>query len=255
MKKLILAALAALVIGTAAQADPIKIGNENGQYPPFSSQDPSGKWVGWEIEIINAVCAQAKLECVITPTSWDGIIPALTSGQIDVIMASMNITPERQKVIDFSDKYYAAPVMVAVGKDSPITADAAGLAGKVIGAQVSTVNEQYAQKHFASGGAEVKTYQTEDEAYQDLAAGRLDAVIANAVQLQAFLDSAAGQACCKSAGVVAPDPQVLGLGVGLGVRKGDPLKQTLDAAIKAIRADGTYDAITKKYFNFDIYGE
>ncbi|MBB3237104.1 transporter substrate-binding domain-containing protein [Phyllobacterium endophyticum] len=255
MKKLILAAVASLVMGTAAPADPIKIGNENGQYPPFSSQDSSGKWVGWEIDLINAICAQAKLECVLTPTSWDGIIPALTSGQIDVIMASMSITPERQKIIDFSDKYYAAPTMVAVAKDSSITPDEAGLTGKVIGAQVSTVNEQYVQTHFAAGAAEVKTYQTEDEAYQDLAAGRLDAVIANAIQLQAFLDSGTGRECCKSAGLVAPDPEVLGLGVGLGVRKGDPLKQPLNAAIKAIRADGTYDAITKKYFNFNIYGD
>lgn len=255
MRKVIVAAIASLVMGNAAQAEPIKIGNENGQYPPFSSQDSSGKWVGWEIDFINAVCAQAKLECVITPTSWDGIIPALTSGQIDVIMASMSITPERQKIIDFSDKYYNAPTMMGVARNSSIAADGSGLDGKTIGALVSSVNEKYVQKHFAATAAEVKTYQTEDEAYQDLAAGRLDAVIANAIQLQAFLDSDTGKACCKSAGLVAPDPEVLGLGVGLGIRKGDPLKKQLDDAIKAIRADGTYDAITKKYFKIDIYGE
>ena len=70
---------------------------------------PAGNWVGWEVDFMNAICKQAALECVITPTAWDGIIPALTAGQIDVIMSSMSITEERAKTIDFSDKYYNTP--------------------------------------------------------------------------------------------------------------------------------------------------
>jgi polar amino acid transport system substrate-binding protein len=69
------------------------------------------------------------------------------------------------------------------------------------------------------------------------------------------LDSDAGKACCKSAGMVAGDAEVLGAGVGFGLRQGDPLKDKLNAAIAAIRADGTYAAITANYFSFDVYGE
>jgi polar amino acid transport system substrate-binding protein len=255
MKKIVLAAVAALSLGTTAMAEPLKIGVAAEPYPPFTSPDASGNWVGWEVDFMVAICKQAELECVITPTAWDGIIPALTSGQIDVIMSSMSITAERAKTIDFSDKYYNTPAMVMVAADSAITPDAAGLTGKIVGVQISTTHEAYTQKYFGPVASEVKIYQTQDEANQDLAAGRLDAVMADSIALQAFLDSDAGKACCKSAGMVANDPEILGAGVGFGLRQGDPLKDKLNAAIAAIRADGTYAAITANYFAFDVYGE
>ena len=255
MKKIVLAAVAALSLGTTAMAEPLKIGVAAEPYPPFTSPDASGNWVGWEVDFMVAICKQAELDCVITPTAWDGIIPALTSGQIDVIMSSMSITAERAKTIDFSDKYYNTPAMVMVAADSAITPDAAGLTGKIVGVQISTTHEAYTQKYFGPVAAEVKIYQTQDEANQDLAAGRVDAVMADSIALQAFLDSDAGKACCKSAGMVANDPEILGAGVGFGLRQGDPLKDKLNAAIAAIRADGTYAAITANYFAFDVYGE
>ena len=254
MKKIVLVAIAALAMGTAAMAAPLKIGVAAEPYPPFTSPDAAGNWVGWEVDFMHAICKQAALDCVITPTAWDGIIPALTSGQIDVIMSSMTITAERAKTIDFSDRYYKTPAMVVVAKDATITPDADGLKGKIVGVQVSTIHADYTQKYFAPVAAEVKTYQTQDEANQDLAAGRLDAIMADSIALDTFLKSDAGKACCKSAGNVKDDPEILGQGVGFGLRKGDPLKDKLNAAIKAIRADGTYDAITKKYFDFDVYG-
>ncbi len=255
MKKLVLAAVAALSLGTTAMAEPLKIGVAAEPYPPFTSPDAAGNWVGWEVDFMVAICKQAELDCVITPTAWDGIIPALTSGQIDVIMSSMSITAERAKTIDFSDKYYNTPAMVMVAADSAITPDAAGLTGKIVGVQISTTHEAYTQKYFGPVASEVKIYQTQDEANQDLAAGRVDAVMADSIALQAFLDSDAGKACCKSAGMVAGDAEVLGAGVGFGLRQGDPLKDKLNAAIAAIRADGTYAAITANYFAFDVYGE
>jgi polar amino acid transport system substrate-binding protein len=255
MKKLVLAAVAALSLGTTAMAEPLKIGVAAEPYPPFTSPDAAGNWVGWEVDFMVAICKQAELDCVITPTAWDGIIPALTSGQIDVIMSSMSITAERAKTIDFSDKYYNTPAMVMVAADSAITPDAAGLTGKIVGVQISTTHEAYTQKYFGPVASEVKIYQTQDEANQDLAAGRVDAVMADSIALQAFLDSDAGKACCKSAGMVANDPEILGAGVGFGLRQGDPLKDKLNAAIAAIRADGTYAAITANYFAFDVYGE
>jgi polar amino acid transport system substrate-binding protein len=236
-------------------AEPLKIGVAAEPYPPFTSPDAAGNWVGWEVDFMVAICKQAELDCVITPTAWDGIIPALTSGQIDVIMSSMSITTERAKTIDFSDKYYNTPAMVMVAADSAITPDAAGLTGKIVGVQISTTHEAYTQKYFGPVASEVKIYQTQDEANQDLAAGRVDAVMADSIALQAFLDSDAGKACCKSAGMVAGDPEILGAGVGFGLRQGDPLKDKLNAAIAAIRADGTYAAITANYFAFDVYGE
>lgn len=255
VKRIVLALVSTLAFAGAASADPVKIGVAAEPYPPFTSPDAAGNWVGWEVDFMNAICKQAAIECVITPTAWDGIIPALTAGQIDVIMSSMSITEERAKTIDFSDSYYKTPAMVIVAADSTVTPDDAGLTGKIIGVQVSTTHAAYAEKYFAPVAAELKTYQTQDEANQDLAAGRVDAVMADSIALQAFLDSDAGKACCKSAGNVKDDAEILGAGVGFGLRKGDPLLPKLNEAINAIRADGTYAAITANYFPFDIYGQ
>jgi polar amino acid transport system substrate-binding protein len=251
--KSLVAALMLMAAPVAAQE--VKVGIAAEPYPPFASPDAAGNWVGWEVEIINAVCAAAELQCVITPVAWDGIIPALTSSQIDVIMASMSITEERMQTIDFSDKYYNTPTVIATAKGSGIAPTPEGLAGKIIGVQVATVHEAYVNKYFAAGAAEVKVYQTQDEANQDLAAGRIDATQADSIALDAFIASEAG-ACCEIVGAVADDPEVLGLGVGVGLRKGeDELKAKFNAGIAKIREDGTYDKITAGYFASSIYGE
>ncbi|GLQ81344.1 amino acid ABC transporter [Mesorhizobium huakuii] len=259
MKTVLKTFAAALLLGVAAmgvaKADPVKIGVAAEPYPPFTSPDASGKWVGWEIDFIDAVCAEEKLDCVITPVAWDGIIPALTTKKIDLIVSSMSITDERKKTIDFSDKYYNTPTAIIGPKDQKFGATPDDLKGKVVGVQVSTVHAVYAKKHFGATASEIKEYQTQDEANQDLAAGRLDAVQADSIALGEFLKSDQGKACCDLKGMVAPDDEVLGPGVGAGVRKEDTgLKEKINAGIKAIRSNGKYDEISKKYFDFDIYG-
>ena len=128
-------------------------------------------------------------------------------------------------------------------------------AGKIIGVQASTIHAAYVEKYFAGTAAEVKIYQTQDEANQDLAAGRIDATQADSIAMDAFLASEAGMACCESKGAVADDPAILGLGVGAGIRKGeDELKAKINAAIAKIIEDGTYDSITANYFSSSIYG-
>jgi polar amino acid transport system substrate-binding protein len=254
MKKLILAIAATAAFASAATAEPVKIGIAAEPYPPFASPDASGNWVGWEVDFINAVCAAGEMECVITPVAWEGIIPSLTGGQIDAIMASMSITQERLQTINFSDKYYNTPSVMVAAKGSGLTPDAAGMAGKIIGVQVSTIHEAYSQAHFPDA-AEIKTYQTTDEGFQDLAAGRVDASMADSIAIDAFLASDAGKACCEAIGAVADDPAILGAGVGVGLRKGeDELLAKFNAAIAKVIADGTYDAISKPYFASSIYG-
>ncbi len=252
--KTLMTLAAVLMLGTAATAEPIKVGIAAEPYPPFASPDAAGNWVGWEVDFINAVCKAGAMDCVITPVAWEGIIPSLTGGQIDAIMASMSITEERSKTIAFSDKYYNTPTVIVAAKGSGLTPDTAGMAGKIIGVQVSTVHEAYAQKHFTEA-AEIKTYQTTDEGFQDLAAGRIDASQADSIAIDAFLASEAGKACCESIGAVADDAAVLGLGVGVGLRQGeDDLKAKFNAAIAKVIADGTYDTISKPYFAMSIYG-
>ncbi|WP_077962445.1 transporter substrate-binding domain-containing protein [Ensifer adhaerens] len=256
LKVLAVAAAIAVSGGVAASAEALKVGVAAEPYAPFTAPDASGKWEGWEVEFMNAMCAEAKLECVLTPVAWDGIIPALTSKKIDMIISSMSITDERLKTIDFSDKYYNTPTGIIGTKGQDIKPTPEGLNGKSLGVQVSTVHQAYAAKHFAPAGVDVKEYQTQDEANNDLAAGRLDAVQADAIALKAFLATDQGKECCDYKGDVAEDVAVIGPGVGVGLRKGETeLKDKVNAAIKAIRDNGTYDTFSKKYFDFDIYGK
>lgn len=252
MKKLLLATALTVVAGAAA-ANPVKVGIAAEPYPPFASPDAAGNWVGWEVEIVGAVCAAAELDCQITPVAWDGIIPSLTSGQIDAIMASMSITEERMQTIDFSDKYYNTPTVIVGQKGMAIEPTPEGLKGKVLGVQVSTIHQSYAQAYFT--GAEIKLYQTQDEANQDLVSGRIDATQADSLALADFLNTPEGAGCCELKGPVADDPAILGLGVGVGLRKGeDELKAKFNAGIAKILADGTYDRISAGYFSSSIYG-
>lgn len=253
-KKLLFAVLVIAFSAGMVSAETVRVGIAAEPYPPFTNPDASGNWSGWEVDIIKAICEEAKLDCAITPTAWDGIIPALTSKKIDMIMNSMSITEERMKSIDFSDKYYNTPTIVIGTKRDKFDATAEGLKGKILGVQSATIHKTYAEKYFT--GAEIKIYQTQDEVNQDLISGRIDATQADSLALEAFLETDEGKACCEVKGTVADDPTILGAGVGAGLRKGDDeLKSKINAAIAAIRTNGKYDEISKKYFKFDIYGK
>ncbi len=248
------AATLALMTG-AAMAQAVKVGIAAEPYPPFAAPDSAGNWTGWEVEIIDAVCAAAEIECVITPVAWDGIIPSLMGEQIDAIMASMSITEDRAKQIDFSDHYYKTPAVIVASKGADIAPTPDGLAGKILGVQASTTHQAYAQKYFEDSAAEIRVYQTQDEANQDLFSGRIDAIQADSIAMADFVDGDIGD-CCAIMGPVADDVAILGQGVGAGVRKGDDaLREKLNMGIAAVLADGTHEEITAKYFSAPIYSE
>ncbi|MTH34372.1 transporter substrate-binding domain-containing protein [Paracoccus limosus] len=256
MNKLIAAlSLATAFFAGAAQAETLKVGFSPEAYPPFWVSSPGGSWTGWEPDFITALCAEAKYDCELVPVAWEGIIPALLNGKIDVIMNSLRINDERRKVIDFSDKYYEVVTQVAAAKDVKMGIEPADMAGKIIGVQVSTGYQTYAQKHYAAEASEIRGYASQDEAYQDLAAGRIDAVLDGAIAMDEFLKTPTG-ACCDVKGSLPRDVETLGEGYGAGLRKDEPeVKERLNAAIAALRQNGTYAKITAKYFDHDIYGD
>ncbi|MCM5555428.1 ABC transporter substrate-binding protein [Pleomorphomonas sp. NRK KF1] len=248
------AALLALSLGGASAKEwkKVVIGTE-GAYPPFNYVDTDGKLKGFDVDIALALCEEMKVECEIVAQDWDGMIPALLAGKFDGIIASMSITPERKKVIDFSEKYYNTPPAIVAPKDTDIKGvTPEDLAGKTVGAQVSTMHADYVEKKLTE--SELKTYPTADEYKLDLANGRLDAANDDSVVLSEWLKTEAG-ACCKLVGMVTPVLEIHGPGAGVGVRKEDTdLRDMFSAAIKAIRANGKYQEINKKYFDFDVYG-
>lgn len=245
--------VATAVLSTSIAQAELRLGLDPAPYPPFYEKDASGTFSGFEIEIGDAVCAAMNEQCVWTQIAWDGIIPALLEKKIDAIVGSMSITEERMKVIAFTDKYYNTPAVLVAAKSSDITDDPATLAGKILGVQVSTTHANYADTYFADTVDAIKTYQAFDEQNNDLTAGRVDAVVGDGLGLSDFLASPEGADFETKAELT--DDAIFGPGIGIGLRQGDTqLKERMNAAIAEIRANGTYDAIAKSYFDFDIFG-
>lgn len=241
------ATLALLAAATPAMAD-LKMGVAAEPYAPFTSKDASGVWVGWEVDFMNALCAEIGETCTIEEVAWDGIIPALTSKKFDAILSSMSVTDERKKTISFSDIYYNSAAVIIGPKSDDKDFSPEHLSGKNIGVQVSTTHSRYLDKYYAPKGGIVKTYATQDEANADLAAGRLDYVMADGVALDAFLASEQGTACCEQKGAVPLDVEILGAGVGFGIRQEDTeLLAKINAGIKSMADKGAFAPITAKW--------
>jgi polar amino acid transport system substrate-binding protein len=244
------ASACAMVIAgvSGAQAEVLKIATE-GAYPPFNYVDSDNKLHGFDVDIANALCERMKVECKIVAQDWEGIIPALMAKKYDAVVASMIATDERKKKIAFTNHYYRTPLSVAVAKDSNITDAQTRFKGLAVGAQSSSTQAIYAEEHYGPAGANVKLYPTQDEAASDLAAGRVDGVIADKFPLLTWVEGA-GKDCCKIIG----DVNGTTADASIAVRQGDNvLRERLNKALDEIVADGTYKKISSRYFAFDIY--
>ena len=249
------AAALAVAAGTASMsaAEELRIGVE-GAYPPFSWKEADGSLKGFDIDITFALCEKMSRECTLVEQDWDGMIPALLARKYDAIVASMSITEERKKRVDFTVKYYNTPARFVAVEGSDLDVSPAGLAGKAVGVQRGTTHQCFMEKLFPE--ADLRLYQTQEEVFLDLAAGRLDAQFSDALQAdEGFLKLDAGKGFAF-VGDPQYDLECHGEGAGVALRKGeDELLQAFNAAILAIREDGTYKSINDKYFDFDVYGD
>ena len=209
------AALGMLAAPTLAET--LRLGTE-GAYPPFNYIESDGKIAGFDVEIGLELCKRIGAECNVVAQDWDGIIPGLLANKYDFIIASMFITKDRKKQVDFTDPYYLAAMTHVVPKGSDITEftnDA--LAGKVI-------------------------------------SGRIDLQVGDMLPMLDWTTKTEDGSGFELAGAPITDPAFVGEGVGIALRQeDDALRERLNAALKEIRADGTYKTINDKYFTVDVY--
>ena len=241
----------ALVMGAtlaalpAQAADKVRIATE-GAWAPFNYIDENGKPQGFDVDIAWALCEKMAADCEVVTQDWDGLIPGLKVRKFDAIIASMSITEERLRAVDFSNKYYSGGLRYLAPKGSSI--DLNNLNGKVIGAQRATLAAQYLEDNLMST-AELKFYDTQDNVYLDLVAGRLDVVLSDELPTYDWLKTSGNGDKFEFKGEAFKKEDE----IGIAVRKGDKLKDKFNKALDEILADGTYAEINAKYFPFSIY--
>jgi len=263
MKKvwIVLIAIALIMAAGTVQAKEwkvVRIGVE-GAYPPFSWVTPSGELKGFDIDIARALVEAMGAEIKMVPQDWDGIIPALLARKYDAIIASMSITEERKKKVAFTNKYYNTPGKFVCKKgameDFTRAEVAKATAGKKIAVQRATIHDRFVSEQGAKD-AVIKRYGTQDDAYLDLVAGRVDMLLADSVAIMdGFLNKPEGQDY-QFIGPDLSEKKYFGEGAGIAIRKQDQdLVEMFNKAIAQIRADGTYKKIQDKYFDFNVYGD
>ena len=183
LKKEALAVSLVALCAAPGLAQTLRIGTEP-DYAPFEFKDASGTLQGFEIELGQAICRRAALDCQYVSMDFDGLIPALDAHKIDAALSQISVTPARRAAILFTDPLTTVQAQLIAAKDAAINADPASLQGKTIGVQLGSaaagIVKGFEDKLKASGKpgfAEIKQYEHYPEAYQDLLNKRTDAVV------------------------------------------------------------------------------
>ena len=210
-------------------------------YPPFESLDANNQIVGFDIDLANALCKQMQAQCTFTNRAFDSLIAALKFKKYDAVISGMDITPERSKQVAFTQPYYANSAIVIAQRQVQL---AGGSERQKLGMENGTTHQKYMQdKHPEISTVSYDSYQN---AILELKNGRIDGV---------FGDTAVVNEWLKTNPQLAPvgehitDAQYFGTGLGIAVRPDNQaLLAKLNAALDAIKADGTYKAINDKWF-------
>lgn len=245
MQKLFITALLFFISTVFADTKTITFATE-ATYPPFESLDSTGKMQGFDIDIANALCTKMQAKCHISNQAFDSLIPALQLGKIDAVIAAMNITADRAKQVDFTNPYYLNSATIVAPKSKKLSLAPESLQGKVIGVQSGTTFGPYLRNQYG-GKVKVQSYASEESAFLDLTAGRVDAVMGDTPLIMQWLKK--NNQNYEVIGKPVDNKDYFGQGYGIAVKKGNTaLLQQLNNAIAAIKADGTYDQIVKKNF-------
>lgn len=211
-------------------------------YAPFESENADKTIVGFDIEVIQAIANKAGLKIKIVNTPWEGLFSQLESGDRDILVSAITINDERKKIMDFSDPYFEAIQLIAVPSSSKIS-QFSDLKKYKVGVQTGTTGDEVTSRLLGKSNSNIKRFEGTPLALQELTNGGVDAVVADNGVIRNFL--ANNPKTFKT----LSDTSFSKEHYGIAVKKGrlDLLKK-INEGLSAIKADGTYDLIHKKYF-------
>lgn len=214
-------------------------------YPPFEFVDENGTLKGFDIDLAKALCSQMHAECTFSSAGFNGLITSLNLNKYDAIIAAMSVTPARAKEVSFTESYYEPTASFVAPVSQHITL--ASLSGKTIGVQTGTTFENYLHHTYANK-VSVKTYNSIQDAFLDLVSGRIDAVLTDTPIANTWIKkNSVGTFAIVDHPIV--DHTYFGSGFAIAVRPQDKkLLDALNAALKVIHDDGTYQNLYQQYF-------
>jgi polar amino acid transport system substrate-binding protein len=247
----ILAALLAATPAVARDWKRLRIATD-GAYPPFSRLEADGRPVGFDPEVAAELCRRLQAACEITAVGWDALVPSLTAGRVDALVASIPITEAARRSVDFTAPYHRiAPRWVGRLRDTPKDPGTAALDGVAIGVRAGTAHA--AQVRAAHPGARIEDFTSEAAAGQALLDHRVDLVFGDTLALYRWLDGDLPRGAVGFVGAPVDDRQYFGEGAGIAVRREDrDLGRLLDRALADMSRDGTLDRLAGHWFPFAI---
>ncbi len=243
MKKIIVLMLASLLIVTSGVAFAAKlyVGTDT-SFVPFEYKGKDGKYTGFDIDLWAEIANRLNVDYELKPMDFNGLIPGLTTGNLDVALAAIFIKSSREEKIDFSHPYFRAGLKVMVRSDNTDINGPADLAGKVVAVKLGTATVEYVEKLNAK---KVVKFPNIDQAYLEVATGGADAAMHDTPNVLYYIKTA-GNGRVKAVG-----PDVQAAQYGIAFPQGSPLRDKVNIALLKMMEDGTYAKLYRKWFDAD----
>jgi polar amino acid transport system substrate-binding protein len=222
-------------------------------YPPFHYYDEVGALTGFNVDLAKAICEVLNVQCEITATNWSDLIPSLEKGEADAAIASIRITREALKEVDFTSRYYATPARFVARKDSKLTdIRPETVEGLKIGVAKGTGHEAYLKKYFSK--AAIASFDTMEDAQKALQNGAIDLIFGDGISLTFWINGVTSNGCCEFRGGPYLDARYFGEGVGIAVKKGNrKLAEILTYGLEQVHASGRYEELFLRYFPMSFF--
>jgi len=237
--KVSLAAFALAISGTSMAAGKELLIATDTAFVPFEFKQ-GNEYVGFDIDLWAAIAKELGVSYQLKPMDFNGIIPALQTHNVDAALAGITIKEERKQAIDFSDGYYDSGFLLMVKSDNETIKGEADIAGKSLAVKSGTSAADYAKANLEA--KDLRQFPNIDNAYLELRTGRVDAAMHDTPNVLYYIKTA-GEGQVKAVGA-----QMMAQQYGIGFPKGSELREPVNAALKKLRADGTYAKIYEKWF-------
>ena len=234
--KTVSASLALTVAAGTVSAETLRVVTDP-SFVPFEMMDQeTGEMIGFDMEIIREVADRAGFEIDLNTMDFNGIIPALQTGNVDIAIAGITITEEREEIVDFSDPYYDSGLRILVRESNGDVSEFDDLEGKKIGTKIGSTSYDYLVKNLEADDG-VTPYPGSSDMYMALMSRSIDAVFYDAPNVGYFARTK-GEGKVKTVG-----PLYEGQQYGIALKSGSEWVDDVNEALAAMKEDGTYKTI------------